>query len=571
MDCPTRSTVKNNILVAALIALVASACAPATPAPTPLSVPVTVEVTVRETVQVPVLITPTPALPPQVLRWSVEGVSDLPMLDPPRLTDAPGVFAAGLLFGGLVKLDAELRVAPDAATWTVADDGLRYTFKLRNGLRFSDGTPVTADDVVFSLTRALDPSTGSTTGPAYLSNIVGAEELIAGKIKTLSGVQAVDPHTLLIEIRQPTAFFLNQLTAACGYIVSRRQVHSNPTGWAEQPTGTGPFVLRAWMRGQGLVLTPNPNYYGGPLQITQLDLPFIPDSEMAFTLYRSGDLDVMGNQHNGVPAARLPEVRDLPDLRTASGFVAHYVGFNNAIKPFNDARVRQAFARSVDKSALVKVLGRAARPADRLLPPGFPGSELPIQSLSFNPEAAKKLMTDAGYPAWRGPGPLTLTYAKEGDNERVVNFLQAQWRDNLGVTVNLQPLELAAFSERLAATAQNPEKGVQLYYSVWGADYADPQNFLSQQLRTGAANNNGHFSNAEFDRLVDQADVTRGDYAARLKLYNRAEQIAVTEVGWLPLFNPAINVLARPYVQGLVLTGQGWLAPDWSAARGKSK
>lgn len=563
---------KNNILVAALIALVVSACTPATPAPTPMPVPVTVQVTVQETVQVPVLITPTPALPPQILRWSVEGISDLATLDPPRITDAPGMFAAGLLFGGLVKLDAELRVVPDAATWTVSEDGLTYTFKLRNGLRFSDGTPVTADDVVFSLTRALDPATGSRTGPMYLSNIVGADELIAGQVKTLSGVKAGDAQTISVELRQPTAFFLNQLTAVCGYIVSKRQVQSNPTGWAEQPTGTGPFALRAWMRGQGLVLMPNSNYYGGPLQITQLDLPFIPDSEMAFTLYRSGDLDVMGDQQNGVPAARLPEVRDLPDLRTASGFVLHYVGFSNAIKPFNDVRVRQAFARSVDKAALVdKALGKSARPADRLLPPGFPGSELPVQGLSFNPEAAKKLMTDAGYPAWRGPGPLTLTYIKEGDNERVVNFLQAQWRDNLGVTVNLQPLDPAAFGERLAATAQNPDNGVQLYYGTWDASYADPQSLLSQQLRTGAGNNNGRFSNADFDRGVDQADVTRDDTAARLELYNQAEQIAVTEVGWLPLFNPAINVLARPYVQGLVLTGQGWLVPDWSAVRGKNK
>jgi ABC-type oligopeptide transport system substrate-binding subunit len=248
------------------------------------------------------------------------------------------------------------------------------------------------------------------------------------------------------------------------------------------------------------------------------------------------------------------------------------VGFNNTLKPFSDVRVRQAFARSIDRQALVdKILGRTSRPTDRILPPGIPGSEFPIQTLSFNPEAAKKLLADAGYPGGRGLGTLTLTYGKEGDNERVVTFLQTQWKDNLGVNITLQPLDLTAFSDRLNATTETPDKGLQFYYSVWGADYPDPQNFLSQQLHTGAGNNNGHYSNADFDRLTDQADIAGGDYVKRMKLYNQAEQIAVTEVGWLTLFNPTANVLVRSYVQGLVLTGQGTVIPDWSAVRGKAK
>ena len=560
---------RKLVLLIVLLGLIDSACSQ--PAVTPQIIPVTVQVPVKQTVQVPVLITPTPVVAPQILRWSVEGISDLDTLDPPRLVNSQAVFVAGLLLGGLVKLDAELKVVPDAATWTVSDDGLRYTFKLRDGLYFSDGTPVTSDDVVFSLTRALDPAIGSSTGPFYLANILGADDLVEGKVKELAGVKAVDPQTLQITIQQPSAFFLSQLTFASGYIVSRKQVQANPATWAEKPAGTGPFLLKEWMRGQGLVLAPNPNYYGAPLKVTEVQLPFFEDSDAAFQAYRAGDLEVMGSQQNGVPAARISEVRDLPDLRTASGFVVRYVGFNNTLKPFNDVRVRQAFARSIDKQALAdKVLGRAARPADRILPSGIPASEFPIQSLSFNPDAAKKLLTDAGYPGGRGLGTLTLTYAKEGDNERVVTFLQAQWKDNLGVNVTLQPLELAAFSDRLSATTQTPDQGLQFYYSVWGADYADPQNFLSQQLHTGAGNNNGHYSNVDFDRLTDLADITGGDYVKRMKLYNQAEQIAVTEVGWLPLFNPTTNVLVRPYVRGLLLTGQGIIVPDWSAVRGKS-
>ena len=111
---------------------------------------------------------------------------------------------------------------------------------------------------------------------------------------------------------------------------------------------------------------------------------------------------------------------------------------------------------------------------------------------------------------------------------------------------------------------------MQAYYSIWGADYPDPQNFISQQLHTDVGNNNSHYSNAEFDKLVDQADVLNGDLDARLKLYNQAEQIAVTEVGWLPLYTPKLNVLVKPYVKGIVFNGQGLIIPDYSALEGKT-
>ncbi|MFN8451621.1 MAG: hypothetical protein U0521_24285 [Anaerolineae bacterium] len=151
-----------------------------------------------------------------------------------------------------------------------------------------------------------------------------------------------------------------------------------------------------------------------------------------------------------------------------------------------------------------------------------------------------------------------------------MTVLQSMWKENLGIDVQLEPLELTTFSARLNETYETPESGIQFYYSVWGADYPDPQNFISQQLRTGVGNNNGHYSNAAFDALVDQADVMTGDVAARMQLYNQAEQIAVNEVGWLPLFNPSLNVLVKPYVEGIVFTGQGLVIPDYSVLTGRT-
>ena len=538
-----------------LLALI-SGCTPVTP---PAAAPVNEPTAAAATVVPPATEAPT-------LRWSIEGINELASIDPPKTSDSQGILAVNMLFGGLVRLDARLRVIPDnAASWTVSADGLTYTFILRPGLKFSDGNPVTADDYVFSLTRALNPATGGWTGPFYLGNIVGSDEVAGGTSSTLAGVRAVDPGTLEIKVKQPSAYFLSQLTFAGGFVVPKAKVEANPAGWTDNPAGTGPFKLKEWKHNQALVLEPNPYYWAGPLQISGMQMPFFQDSETAYQLYRTGELDIMGSQQNGVPAARIAEARTLPGFRQAPSFAVRYVGFNNMLPPFDKVEVRQAFAQAIDKATLAeKVLDGTATPTGRILPGGLPGSELAITPLAFDPTAAQQLLAAAGYPEGKGLPPIALSYGVEGDNERVATFLQAQWKQHLGIDVTLDPLELAAFSERLNTTYQHPEQGLQMYYSIWGADYPDPQNFLSQQLRSGVGNNNGHWSNAEFDRLVDEADVIIDNDARRMQLYNQAEQIAVTEVGWLPLYNPTLNVLVRPGLQGLYFTGQGITVPDWS-------
>jgi peptide/nickel transport system substrate-binding protein/oligopeptide transport system substrate-binding protein len=226
---------------------------------------------------------------------------------------------------------------------------------------------------------------------------------------------------------------------------------------------------------------------------------------------------------------------------------------------------------AIDKSTLAeKILNGSVGPTSRMLPPGFPGSQLPVEGLPFDSEQAQAELEEAGFDAANPLPQVTLTYGAEGDNERVATFLQQQWKDNLGVDVVLEPLELATFSKNLDTTFLTPEEGLQFYLSIWGADYPDPQNFVSQQLRSDSPNNNGHWENAEFDDLAKQADTFTGPAEERFKLYQQAEQIAVDEVGWLPLFVPRFTVLIKPYVSGVVPTGQGLIVPDWSAVRGRS-
>ncbi len=504
------------------------------------------------------------------ITWSIEGINDVVSLDPAKASDAQGFTVIGLLHAGLVRLNADLLVEPDLAeSWSVSDDGLTYTFTLREGAAFSDGSPITADDVVWSLNHALDPNTGGWTGPYLLSNIAGSDEVVSGAATEVSGVQAVDARTVAITIKQPSAYFLSQLTFGPAKVVSKAAAEASADNLDQASVTSGAFAVQEWNRGQGLVLAPNANYWQPAAQVSRLNIVFNQDSETAYQRFRTGELDIMGGAQNPIPAARVPEVKDSPDFRTTNAFNLRYVAFNNQLAPFNDVRVRQAFAHAVDKATLADVvLGGTVTAADRILPPGMPASELPIEPLAFDPDRGKALLAEAGIdPA---AFTLTLTYGVEGDNERVVTVLQSMWQENLGITVTLEPLELSTFSARLNDTYQDPANGLQAYYSVWGTIYPDPQYFLSQVLRTGVGNNNPHFSNAEFDALVDEADVITGDFARRAQLYNQAEQIAVREVGWLPLFNGQVNVLVRECVQGVAVTGlfSAYVIPDYSALRG---
>src|SRR6185503_8923782 len=299
--------------------------------------------------------------------------------------------------------------------------------------------------------------------------------------------------------------FLSLLTYPDTFVVPKKLVESGPQ-WSEQAYGSGPFKVQEWKHGQSILLVANENYWQGKPGVANVFMPFTKDSETAYQLYQTDELDIEGSGQNPVPAARIAEVQNQPDFHSAAQLVTRYVGFNTKKPPFDNPDVRRAFAQAVDKQTLAnQVLAGGVVPADRILPTGLLGTQLPIKPLTFDVNAAKAALAKAGYPDGKGLPEITLAYGQEGDNETVVQALQSFWEQNLGVKVKLQAFELATFSKNLDTTYYTPTEGLQFYYSVWGADYPDPQNFLSQQLHTGTANNNGHFSDPQFDALVEEA------------------------------------------------------------------
>lgn len=510
-----------------------------------------------------------PASPADTLRWSFDGIGDLNSLDPAKPIDSPSVAAIGLVFSGLIRLDEHLQVQPDnAERWTVSPDGKTYTFTLREGLTFADGTPVTAADFVYAINRALAPATASYGAPFHLSHIVGAVEVIEGRSAEASGVRAIDQRTLEIALTEPRAYFLSQLAYTYTFAVPRALVESR-ADWERVAYGTGPFRVREWTPGEKIVLEANQRYWRGRPGFATVELIFSPSGELAYNRYLAGELDIFGSQQNPIPAGLITDARLQPGFHETASLTTRYIGFNNLREPFDDPQVRRALALAVDRQQLSgKVFKGAVLPATRILPPGLLGTELPVRELAFDPQKAQQELEAAGYPGGMGLPPLELAYEANEDNDAVASALRDMWRESLGVTVQLHPMPIDRFIKELDTTYLTPAEGLQFYISVWGADYPDPQNFLSQQLRTDTPNNNGHFSNQRFDQLVDEADLLGAAEAIdqRLQLYNAAEQIAIDEVGWLPLYHPSFTTLVRPELLGFAVTPQG-IAVDWAVAR----
>jgi ABC-type oligopeptide transport system substrate-binding subunit len=270
-------------------------------------------------------------------------------------------------------------------------------------------------------------------------------------------------------------------------------------------------------------------------------------------------------------------VRGQTGFHSVSAPVVRYIGFNNTLPPFNNVAVRQAFAQAVDKDDLArKVLDGAAVPAERILPAGFPGTQLPVEPLAFDPvNGARASLGLAGYQSGAELPPIALTYESgDADLQQAALALQSNWRETLGVDVRLDPVSRDELIRRLDAmitAPSDPATAMQIYLSVWGADYPDPQNFLSLQLRSDSPYNNGHWSSARFDELTAEADQLNAEDAQpeRLRLYRDAEQLAVSEVGWLPLYSPQVVIAIRPSISGLAITAtpQGIVAADWTDVR----
>ena len=468
----------------------------------------------------------------------------------PRDYDPATTHGSGdkLAFSGLVSLDTALNLAPElAGSWDVSTDGTVYTFHIRTNAKFHDGRAVTAQDVIYSWERAALPATQSDTVLTYLGDILGVAEVHSGKAEHISGLKALDEHTLQVTIDAPKVYFLDKLTMPVAFVLDQKNVESG-SEWYRAPNGSGPFKLTRWDRFQLMVYQANPDFYLGAPSIPQIVVKLY--TGVGIRLYETGDIDVTGVSAYDAQTVLDPANPMHPDLLSGVSLCTSYVTFDVSKPPFDDVKVRQAFSMAFDKQKYIDVVNNGVGIlAKGPYPPALPGYSLELKGLPYDPQQARQLLAGSKYGSAQGLPPIVFTASGFGaDTGADVAAMADMWEQNLGVKITIENLEPDKYYDLLYSG-----KHGQLFSGGWCADYPDPQNFADALFHTGAQQNTGNYSNPALDAILDQASVEK-DVTKRISLYQQAEQIIVQDAPALFLMHDVSYVLVKPYVKGYVLT-----------------
>ncbi|HLZ55873.1 MAG TPA: peptide ABC transporter substrate-binding protein [Ktedonosporobacter sp.] len=522
----------------------------------------------------------------QVFNLAFPGIEDIKTFDPAMATSQTSLDAINMSFTGLVQLDNNLQVQPQmASSWKQSADGLTWTFALKPGLKFSDGTPITSKDIAYSIDRALQPALNSPASPSYLNLIKDSDKLLTGKIKTIIGdsLMTPDDNTIVIVANTNASYFLATLTYQTSYVVEKSLVDKyGDIKWTDHLTegGTaGPFKVQEYTHGQRIVFVPDPNYYGPKPQLQKVTYTFVKDAETAYKNYQVGSIDAVGVPFSHLEEAKAltKEYHQVPILTTA------YYGMNMLAKPFDNIKIRQAFALAINKDAINKAVYKGVYiPTNHIVPQGMPGYNPDLKgpdgmtSTSGNPTMAKQLlqegMQEAGYANVAALPTISFKYPSgSADTDNEVAAVIQQWQSVLDVNVKAVPEDFEKLSAEQPQTVGNDK--LQFFYAAWGDDYPDPQDFLTLQFSKDSPNNQTNYgqnqtaaaaTQVQMQNLMTQAD-TMTDSTARMKAYNQAEQHLVNDVAWLPTFQWARARLLQSYVVGRVYNAQDFIPADaWS-------
>ena len=477
--------------------------------------------------------------------------SDPPTLDPHITTDSTSAVIVNEVFGGLVTITPDIVIAPDLAEdWDISPDGKVFTFRLRQDAKFHDGRPVVAEDFRWSLERAADPLTESPVADLYLSDVIGVADKLNGKAETIQGLRVIDERTLELTIDAPKSYFLAKLTYPTAFVVDRKNVEGNKNNWVFEPNGTGPFRLERYDIGETILLGRNENYHLGPPFLDEVE--FILSGGDPMLMYENDEIHV-----TGLGLADLERVQDpsnplRTELATAPpGFTVSFIGMNLEQPPFDDVKFRQALNYAVNKKEIATTaLSDLVVPAIGVIPPGFPSYNPDLRGYGYDPEKAKRLLSESRYGADPASIPrITLSIAGNfGASVGLdMEVMLRSWQETLGVEVEIQQTEWATFLQDVH------QRRFQMFALAWSADYPDPQDFLDIMFHTDSANNWGNYHNREVDSLLEKARV-EPDQTARFQQYNLIEQLIVDDAPWVPLWHSTERkVLVKPEVKDYFL------------------
>lgn len=481
---------------------------------------------------------------------NIHNGGDPTSLDPHKVSGDWENRIVGDIFEGLLTEDPGAQPIPgQAESWTISEDGLTYTFNLRDGIVWTDGTPVTAGDFEFALQRLMDPATAADY--AYLQYpIKNAEEINGGTITDFGelGVKALDDKTLEITLKQPTPYFLGALTHYTAYPLPKHVVEDKGSDWVKigNIVTNGPYKPTEWVPGSHVTTVQNDTYYDADnLKIESVKFFVLEDISAALKRYRAGDFDIMTEFPTDQYEWMQTNMPGEPQVAAFAGLYYYVVNHNKP--PFDNADVRQALAMSINREVIgPQILGTGELPAYSWVPPGMANYGEPAyfswKDLPYGDKVAeaKALLEKAGFNS-DNPLSLQLRYNTNENHKRIAVAVAAMWKQ-LGIDVSLYNTEVKVHYDELQRNI------LDIGRAGWLADYNDPHNFLNL-LETGIPNNYGRFNNAEFDALMDQSNGIV-DLSKRAELMRQAEQIALDQTAAIPIYYYLSRNVVSPRVKG---------------------
>jgi len=464
-------------------------------------------------------------------------------LDPAQVTDLNSNRVGRRIAETLVTFPEEsTQIVPGLAeSWVVSKDGLRYTFKLRKGVSFHDGTPLDAEAVKFSIDRQINPE--------HPFNKLGKYPFANFFFGNIKAVEVVDPLTVEFVLKEPRASFLAVLTAGAASIVSPTAVRKYGQDYALTPVGTGPFKYASWDRGQRVVLEKNPSYWRFPVKLDRVIYRPIVEDQARLTELLTGALDLIV----GTPPDYVGQLEANPKVTLLKQVGAHvwYLGINNQKKPYDDKRVRQALNYAVNKDAIVRdvLKGTGSLSVGPVLPKTW-GADGGLKPYPYEPERARKLLAEAGY---QGGFTTTLWVPESGSGMQSPVAMSTVIQSNLkavGVNVSLQTMEWGAYLAKLRSKEQ------ELFALSWMAGNEDPDMVMYPLLHSSQWTPNGPnralYKNEKFDEILHQARLTT-DEKKRADLYRQAQRILVDDAPWIFIDHEIQTAAHAKRVQGFKL------------------
>lgn len=454
--------------------------------------------------------------------FSFNNGTEIESLDPAVIEGVPEHRIYMALFEGLVTYDPKtLDPVPGLAeSWSSSEDALTWTFNLRKS-NWSDGTPITAQTVVDSWLRFLDPETAAVY--AYLPGMVikGAAEYNAGKTGPESvAIRAVDDYTFQFELTGPAPYALGMLTHYAFAVVPMHAIEEFGTKWtmSENFVGNGPYTLTSWEPHEKIVMDKNPSYWDADaVKIDRIVAFPIEDENTALNMYKQADLDWILL----VPDAQLDMMKLDDNYKTNATFITYYYKFNQTKAPFDNADVRKAFAMAIDRQELVDKVTRGGQfPAYGITPPlaNYPK----VVAFKEDFDAAKALLAKAGFPNGEGFPKTTILYNTNEAHKKIAEYVQQKWKEVLNVDVTIENQEWATYLDNMQS------QNFDIARSGWQGDYVDPNTFLTDLLHSDSGNNDGRYNSAEYDGLLAKA-ATMPEGKARYDVLRQAEELAVGE------------------------------------------